>query len=180
MVLGPSRWLDQERIGSPLGTRQAIAAVCKEAGLHAVVMEDEPLGAGETNTALFTRLLRQHDVRHFLVYWPLGARLHGWEKEAGDLLRWLHDSVLSPRRVYLLVERRVTDHDPRGRVALSEPGNRTRYHEDFLAYGVRMRLWDDRDSLERHVQAITWEVLSFDAPRWHDALPALQADAAPR
>jgi hypothetical protein len=58
------------------------------------MMEDHAPKARETHTGLFTRLLRQYKVEAFLVYWPLGAKLLGAEKEFGDMLLLLPAAVL--------------------------------------------------------------------------------------
>lgn len=170
MVLGPSVWLDDERVPSsntdePLSVRRRIADALDGLGLEGFLMEDEDQLADEPNTAFFRRLVQQKKVQRFLVYWPLGARLHGWDVEAGALLQWLETGVLLPEQVYLLVERGVIED---GEVsALSEPGNRTRYHEDFEAYEVRMRVWDDVYSLGQHVFWFAHETRSADQATWY-------------
>lgn len=173
MVLGPSVWLDGDRVASsvpdePLETRRRIARALRARDLDAFLMEDEEQEEGEPNTALFRRLVKEKDVQRFLVYWPLGARLHGLEVEAGALLQWLENGILEPAQVYLLVERGVVDE---GEVsALSEPGNRTRYHEDFEGYEVRIRVWDDAYSLSQHVFWFAEEAKASGSTTWHEAV----------
>lgn len=176
MVLGPSKWLDPERVRSnlsesPLVIRRQLSDLCASWGLHSFLMEDHEKEKGESNTALFTRIIKENDVRHFLVFWPIGARLLGLEKEAGDLLRWLNDERLAPSQVYLLVEKTMADDDEsEGMGALNEPQNRTRYHTDFLSYEVPVRFWDDMDSLFSHTVAFAAEAQLNDAPKWHHDL----------
>ena len=174
-VLGPSGWLDAERVSSRIGdrpklVRENLTKMLGKFGLNAIMMEDHAAKPKETNTALFTRLIQEHHVEAFLVYWPLGAKLLGAEKEFGDLLRWLHDGILDPSQVFLLVEKPVLDDDGHGTTALNEKGNRTRYHDDFAAYEVRIRAWDDGDALAGHTVAVAWEVEGRPATKWYASL----------
>jgi hypothetical protein len=150
--------------------REQLTKLLGKSGVKAVMMENHSTKLGETNTALFKRLVRENKIEAFVVYWPLGVKLLGAEKEFGDLLRWLDDGLLHARQVFLLVEKSALDDDGDGGSALSEKGNRTRYHDDFAAYEVRIRLWDNRDALLRHAVAVAWEVGSRSATKWYDAM----------
>lgn len=173
MVLGPSVWLDDDRVASqapddPLEMRRRIATALRARDLDAFLMEDEEQRDGESNTAFFRRLVTERAVQRFLVYWPLGARLHGLDVEAGGILQWLERGVLEPDRIYLIVERGVVDDGPVS--ALSEPGNRTRYHEDFERYEVRIRVWDDPYSLRQHLFWFAIETQDAPSSPWYEAI----------
>lgn len=179
-ILGPSRWLDADNVlsrleGDPLETRRALVDLAGRFDAEAFVMEDQEPQQDETNSAMFRRLVRERDVQAFLVLLPLGARLHGVEKEFGALLEWLEQGWLTGDKVYVLAEKSLYEESEDGQWgALSEPGNRTRYHEDLPAHDVRLRLWDDIGSMTAHAISVFAEARSNPTAPWHEALQRAQ------
>lgn len=162
MLLGPSRWFDETGHPAldrtPFEIRCALARFLDELGVDTVLMEDEVKDPGQTHFDLFLRLVEERQVSTFVIFWPIGARLHGLEVEVGYLLSSLSKGTLSPDAVYLLAEERALGLDGRSStVAWSEPGNRTRYHEDLVAHGCPIRRWSDRASLFAQAAAIGLE-----------------------
>ncbi|MGQ0535088.1 MAG: hypothetical protein ACT4PT_03345 [Methanobacteriota archaeon] len=163
LVLGPTKWIDDRdpsRVlnGAPLEIRRAIAGRIREIGIVAIVLEDQAKRDDEDNFAFFLRLIDENDVGSFLVFWPFGARLHGLDVEIGHLLTRLSDGSLEPDDVYVLAEKRALDIEAKdGALAWSEPGNRTRYHEDLVARGCQIRRWSTPASLWANVGSFTWD-----------------------
>lgn len=162
MLLGPSRWqthithpiLDQD----PLQVRKRLAAIARSLGAPALLMEEQEPRPEEDNFAFFARIIQRWNVTSFILFWPLGARLHGLDVEIGHILTRLEEDDLSVEDVYLLAEKRIIDIDAKdGIIAWSEPGNRTRYHEDLIARGCPVRRWESKQSLAAHMAAITLE-----------------------
>jgi hypothetical protein len=137
IVLGPSRWLaSAKRRATPLATRQNIVRLLQERGIQATLVEKHEKAPDEDDFNLFQRVLRENEVRTFLIYWPLGARLHGLDVEIGHLLTRMEEGSLHSEDIYLLVEATALPVDPgKGAIAWSEPGNRTRYHAALIARG---------------------------------------------
>lgn len=103
IVLGPSTWIadeDPDRVvaGTPLDIRRDIAWRIRRLGVPAFVLEDEEKGPREDNFAFFLRIQEEREVRTFVLFWPLGARLHGLDVEVGHLLTRLSDGQLEPHR----------------------------------------------------------------------------------
>lgn len=177
-VLGPSKWLDPENVTSslpetPLDAREVIVELANRFDADAFVMEQQAAEDGETHSALFRRLVRDRDVQAFLILMPVGAQLHGLEKEFGAILEWLEQGWLTGDQVYILAEKLLYDESETGTMgALSEPGNRTRYHEDFIAHDVRIRLWDDADAMIAHAPNVFTEAKVANHGPWHDPLHA--------
>lgn len=177
-VLGPSGWLDPENVASslpeaPLDAREAIVELAQRFDADAFVMEQQASDADETHSALFRRLVHDRDVQAFLILMPVGAHLHGLEKEFGAILEWLEHGWLSGDQVYILAEKLIYDESYQGTMgALSEPGNRTRYHDDFAAHDVRIRLWDDVDALTAHALNVFTEAKVANHGPWHEPLHA--------
>lgn len=162
MLLGPTKWRGEGRHpilrGSPLDTRLALAQLMRDEGAGAFIMEERDAAAGEDNFAFFRRLIREKSVRTFVLFWPFGARLHGLDVEIGHLLSQMEEGRLDAREVYLLAEKRLLGiRSRRATLAWSEPGNRTRYHEDLVARGCRIRRWANEEALRAHVSAIVLE-----------------------
>lgn len=176
MILGPSLWLDPENVSSdlaetPLDARRHLAAMGLNFLVDSFVMEDQEQAEGETHTDLFRRLVVEHDVQSFLVVLPIGCRLHGLEKEFGALLEWMAQGWLRPEQVFVLAEKATWHESNEGAMgALSEPGNRTRYHDDLVAYDVRVRVWDDGNSLDAHAISAFAETRSAPCLPWYDHL----------
>lgn len=80
-----------------------------------------PRSAGGGGPLRLLRVIHEHDVRSYVVYWPLGARLHGLGVELGHLLTRMSDSLLAPEDVYLLAERRALGATEQGTLAWSKP-----------------------------------------------------------
>lgn len=138
--------------------RRNLARLLPGFGIHTVLMEDEKRKPGEAHFDLFLRLVEERQVATFVIFWPIGARLHGLEVELGYLLSRLSDGTLSPEDVYLLAEERTLGVDERASMlAWSEPGNRTRYHQDLVAHGCPIRRWSDPSSLLAQAAAIGLE-----------------------
>lgn len=162
IVLGPSEWLgasDGKRVldAKPLDVRRRIVAAMKPFA-SSFVLEDEKQREHETNIEFLLRTLKERDVQKFVVFWPYGARLHGLGIEAGHLLSELAHDRLDPRFVVVLAERRALRVDPsRGVFEFAEPGNRTRYYQDLVAYGCPIRRWTTEASLLRLSRAIAFE-----------------------
>lgn len=177
-VLGPSKWLDPENVPSslpetPLDAREAIVELAQRFDTDAFVMEQQEVEGDETHSGLFRRLVRDRDVQAFLILLPAGAQLHGLEKEFGTILEWLEQGWLSGDQIYILAEKLLYEESDEGTMgALSEPGNRTRYHEDFLAHDVRIRLWDDLDALVAQALNVFTEAKVTNHGPWHDPLHA--------
>lgn len=162
MVLGPSRWRESAGHsflrGSPLEIRRDLASLMCKDGATAFVMEDHEPGESEDNFGFFQRLVDERQVTTFVLFWPLGARLHGLDVEIGYILTQLEAMALRPRDVYLLAEKRLIDLRSREAVlAWSEPGNRTRYHEDLVARGCKVRRWSTEHALKAHATAVVLE-----------------------
>lgn len=162
MVLGPTLWREARGHAvvrqSPLDARRALAQLIREQGTDAVIMEERNPATGEDNFAFFRRLIDEASVRTFVLFWPLGARLHGLDVEIGYLLSQMEEGRLDARDVYLLAEKRLLGvRSGEAILAWSEPGNRTRYHEDLVARGCRIRRWSSEDALRAHVSAIVLE-----------------------
>lgn len=81
MVLGPSRWRESAGHsflrGTPLEIRRGLASQMCEDGATAFVMENHEPAESEDNFGFFKRLVDEHRVAKFVLFWPLGARLHG-------------------------------------------------------------------------------------------------------
>lgn len=175
-ILGPTKWIDPENVTSslpetPLDARLGLAKLSERFDADAFVMEQQERRALETHSAMFRRLIREHDVQAFLVLLPTGGHLHGLEKEFGVLLEWLEQGWLQGDQVYILAEKTMYEESKAGAMgALSEPGNRTRYHDDFIAHDVRLRLWDDVDSLIAHALNVFTEARVAPSQPWYDAL----------
>lgn len=173
MVLGPSRWRDgtgtrrepaeAEQVETPLELRRRVARALDRIDVEALLLEDQPPKDPEDHFRLFTTTIRDRDVTTFLLVWPLGARLHGLDVEIGYLLARLEDATLGPDDIFLLAEHAVVGIDTgpsdtdRAVLAWSEPGNRTRYHQDLIARGCPIRRWSSVESLERHAVAVGLE-----------------------
>lgn len=162
IVLGPSRWqthithpvLDQD----PLQVRSRLAAIARHLGASALLMEELEPRTDEDNFAFFTRIIEELDIASFILFWPLGARLHGLDVEIGHILTQLEEDRLSVEDIYVLAEKRIIDIEAKdGVIAWSEPGNRTRYHEDLIARGCPVRRWGSKQSLAAHMAATTLE-----------------------
>ncbi len=175
-ILGPSKWIDPENVASslpesPMDARESLVLLAKRFAADAFVMEQQEAKTGETHTGLFRRLVRDRDVQAFLILLPAGARLHGLEKEFGTILEWLEQGWLTGDQVYILAEKLLFHETDKGAMgALSEPGNRTRYHDDFAAHDVRIRLWDDQHSLTAHALNVFAESKLSNHGPWHDPL----------
>lgn len=121
-------------------------------------MEDKQARPGEPHTRRFFRIIQERYVQTFLVYWPLGARLHGLDKEFGHLTEWIERGHLLPEQVFVLTESGRLEDDPEtGVMSINEPGNRTRWYEDFYAYGCPIRVWDNERSLFLHALGVLVE-----------------------
>lgn len=160
IILGPSRWITDRGPkafdATPLDMRRRLSSMLRNHGASAVVLEDERQHAREDHFGFLLRVLRERDVRSFLVFWPFGARLHGLEVELGHLLTQMEHHRLAPEDVYLLVQRRNLP-TVGETLALHEQGNRTRYHEDLIARGCRIRRWDTEAELLAHATAAAWD-----------------------
>lgn len=166
IVLGPSRWLEDAPEAScleetPLAARERVADTLLSMGCEATLMEDHDRRPSEEHFDLLLRVLDEQDARTFLVLWLLGARLHGLEVELGYLLTELSADRLAPEDVYLLAEKGNVGVDGEsGTVAWSEPGNRTRYHEDLVALGCPVRRWRTERGLLSQARAVGLEHLT--------------------
>src|SRR5579885_3652959 len=109
-------------------------------------MEDEAELGAESSFSKLNRLVRERDVRSFVLLWPLGARLHGLEVELGFLLTHLYGGTLRPSDVCILAGVGTFGVED-GVISLSEPGNRTRYHQDLVDLGCPVARWRDSKSL---------------------------------
>lgn len=154
-LLGPGR--DGLGRDDPLLARRRLAKTLRSAGADVVVMEDEPDAPGENHLAKFQRIVRERGVTTYFLYVPLGARLHGLSVEVGHLLTRIQDCDLDPARVHLALQQGATSVDDDGVLALSEPGNRTRYYEDLVDEGCPVHRWGDRHALARHAVAVLLE-----------------------
>lgn len=175
-VLGPSVWVDPGNVQStlankPLETRQELAELGQRFGVDAFMMEGQPVRDGEIHSDLFRRLVVEKDVQSFLILLPLGCRLLGLEKELGALLEWISQGWLEPDRLFVLAEAALWDDSDDGAMgALNEPGNRTRYHEDLVSIDARIRLWDDRESLDAHAINVFAETKTNHPEPWYEQL----------
>lgn len=163
MVLGPSRWVERAQEGAdleitPLEAREQVVSSLRRMGCEATLTEAHDRRAGEEHFDLFLRIVEEENVRTYLVFWPLGARLHGLEVELGHLLTEVKGGRLDPENIYLLAEERAAGIDAGdGTVAWSEPGKRTRYHEDLVAMGCPIRRWRTETGMLAQVRAIGLE-----------------------
>lgn len=165
MVLGPSEYWEPRAthvMEEPLKIRGGLVKYLRDhAEVSATFMEDWKQAKGENSTELFERILREASVGAFIVYWPLGAKLHGLDWEFGILVQKFMHFGFPPDRVYLLVERDIFQDDPENGLTVveahDEKGNRTRYHHDLLDFGCRVRIWDDAESLLRHASEVALE-----------------------
>jgi hypothetical protein len=157
LVLGPSR--DREGDDWPLRLRLRVEKeLLHRMRCPAVVMERVPAVEGENSARKFARILRDWDVRTFLVVWPKGCRLNGLDFELGWLANEVVHGRLDARNVVLATQRdnaRVVD----GVWALSEPGNRTRYYEALIDEGCTIRAFRTQIDLRRNVTATALEHL---------------------
>ena len=159
MVLGPSDWLSAglpsnlklEGI-TPLEARRMVTSFLRDIGINAVLMEEHAPTDGETNFRLFLRLVGTHNVRTYLLVWPLGSKLHGASIEMGYLLKMITSEQLEPDDVFMLVEQGTfeIEEDADGELVLStsEKGNRSRYYADFGDEGCPMLVWDNSVALK--------------------------------
>jgi hypothetical protein len=182
-VLGPSEWLKPRRkpfsavSENPLDARRGLAKLIGKHGISAVVMEDEPEQPGEAAVRKFRRILMGRKVGTILVFWPLGAKLHGLEVEIGFLLKALTEDAIAPDRIVILCERQVMAISSEGVLSLNEPGNRTRYHQDLIDLGCPVRRWTSVKGLIAQVANICHEHslgAKSGGPNW-----ILADDAAP-
>lgn len=163
IVLGPSRWTDEGDEArsfevSPLEVRRAIVERLEALGTPALILEDQKMREEEDNFEFFVRVLDHADIQTFVLFWPVGARLHGLEVEIGHLLTRMEDGKLEPGAVYVLAEKRNLGVEEKEAVlAWKEPGNRTWYHEDIIARDCPVRRWTSPRSLWGHVGSIAWE-----------------------
>lgn len=196
MLLGPSEYLDplaeHEIPGKPVDVRESLVDyITGHCEGRAVMMELTTQRTGESNTDLFDRILDQSPVTAFIVYWPLGCKLLGVEWELGMLVQKFRYEKFPPGRVYILQQKGILNDanlEKEGEddcltevVATDEKGNRTRYHEDLYKFGCKVRIWDSKESLLRHVsevvnetrslQAWNWQKQEANGPRPDDVLP---------
>ncbi len=168
-LLGPSRWAsnnDDERTLrlSPLEVRRATAAYMRRSGAPTVLLEDQVRPDDEDHFQVFLDTINHYRVRSFVLFWPMGARLHGLDVEIGHILTRIHEKEIAPQDVYLLAEKRHLGHTLEGMIAWAEPGNRTRYHEDLVAAGCNIRRWSTPRTLRVQAQSIAMDHKSRMAP----------------
>lgn len=160
MVLGPSRWRSQDQghdvlDASPLDVRRRIVAKVRELGVNGVLLEDAAEEVPMDNFESFLRTVAGHHVQTFILFWPIGARLHGLDVELGYLLTRMSEGTLAPEDVGLLAQQHRFEEDTLDEViAYSEPGNRTRYHDDLMARGCPVYRWSNAGQLWRQVRAM--------------------------
>lgn len=179
MVLGPSEYWQPDAthvMEEPLKIRRGLVKYLRDhAEASATLMEEWKSAKGENSTELFERILREAGVGAFVVYWPLGAKLHGLDWEFGILVQKFMHFGFPPDRVYLLVERDTLRDDAETGLTVveanDEKGNRTRYHHDLLDFGCRIRVWDDPESLLRHTSEVALENPLLKSWNWPLATP---------
>ena len=179
MVLGPTEYIDADAHHAIEGEpRQIRSDIVDYVNNHiegrAVMMERWPNRKGEPHSHKFDRILEEAPVSAFLIYWPLGAKLHGLEFELGMLVQKNKYLDFPGERIYILQERGLLDDKGLAAegeasvtevVGMNEKGNRTRYHDDIYALGAKVRVWDTQESLLRHVSEVKLEV--HDLPAWN-------------
>lgn len=162
LVLGPSEWArdgpDRPVPMDPLEVRRGLAGQMKRTGAPALVLEDQEMTDAEDDFAFFERVVKENEVRTFVVYWPAAAKLHGLNVEIGHLLTRLSQKSLAPDAVVILAEERVVgiDHG-KGVLTFAERGNRTRYHPSLIARGCVVRRWRTGATLRRLARAVAAE-----------------------
>ena len=141
-----------------LSARREFALGIRKLGVPAIIMEDVLSQAGEKNVELFRRIVDETPIRSFAVYWPLGARNVGLEIELGFLLDRLAERSLSAKDVVLVAERGTIEiageATPEPVFAFDAQGERSRYHEDLVAYGCPQLMWSTHAQLLNHVFSV--------------------------
>jgi hypothetical protein len=123
----------------------------------ATVMEDWPSQGHEGPSAKFRRIEQEAHITHYVVFWPLGGRLHGLIWELSDLAHRMMDKKLERRAVNLFVQRGVIDwdHITEGYI-FSEKENRTAYFGDLLGLKCPILVWDDYSDLIFTLERRQW------------------------
>jgi hypothetical protein len=156
LVLGPSEWLPvlggsdsalRSELMTPLEARRKAAETLRSFGVPAILMEEHSRRPGENNFAMFLRLIKDFNIKTYVVIWPLGAKLHGLGVELGYLLQCISVADISPDDVFLMAEQgvAVVQEDESGEVFLTisgEKGNRSKYYEDLKDEGCPIIAWE--------------------------------------
>ena len=123
----------------------------------ATIMEDWPSQGHEGPSAKFRRIEQEAQITHYVVFWPLGGRLHGLVWELSDLAHRIMDGKLDRRAVHLFVQRGVADwdHVTEGYI-FSETENRTEYFGDLLRLRCPVFVWEDYSELTFALEHRQW------------------------
>lgn len=160
----PEGWrASRSGVPSPLDVRAALVGLLREAGYQATIMELEASRrrAGDDNTDLFDRIVRETDVDRFLVYVPMGAHLLGMAWELRGLRDRLKARTLGIEQVQLFTEAGVAGvNAERGVFEFLETRNRTRYFQDLFHWGCTPRPWSDYDALRAKILQAAGEDIS--------------------
>jgi hypothetical protein len=154
VILGPSK--DHAGQGWPLELRSRVLKALSRMKCPAVVMEHVPDLEGENAARKFDRIIRDWNVRAFLVIWPKGCRLNGLDIELGWILKELVSEHLDPRDVQLVTQVdhiKIKDEGDEGTWAMSETGNRTRYYAALVDEGCTIRRYASLADMNRNVNA---------------------------
>jgi len=141
----PALWrLRGKKCLAPVDIRAALAETIHQHGGVATIMEAHDKTEGETNTALFNRIVKDFGIDRFFVYWPSGAQRTGLDVELGFLLQMFHDGKEPDVRIF--VESTAGGMDG-GHFTAHEKGRRTTYYEDLVAYGCPLIEWESYERL---------------------------------
>ena len=160
VILGPAK----DRAGKdwPLHLRLQMLKALAKMKCPAVVMERVPDLDGENPARKFDRIVRDWNVRSFLVVWPKGCRLNGLDVELGWLLREIVGGQLDAQDVHLVTQvdhLKIKDDRDEGVWAMGEPGNRTRYYGALVDEGCTIRKYATLPDLRRNALASAIEHL---------------------
>ena len=158
VILGPSK--DHAGKTWPIELRLRLLKALARMRCPAVVMERVPDLEGENPARKFDRILRDWNVRTFLIVWPKGCRLNGLDVELGWLLNELVNERLDPRDVQLVTQvdhLKVKDDGDEGTWAMGETGNRTRYYAALVDEGCTIRRYETLADMSRNANAAALE-----------------------
>jgi len=162
MFLGPTKLKEQDagQQQSILRTFPDLLAVRRELrdqvvrsrGIPCIVMEDFPDRPKHTDK--FLGLIAEHNVDSIFIIWPYGSIHNGMDIELGHILGWLATKRWSPDAITIFTEHGVVTTDAEDHIiGHGEKGNRSRYYDDLLAYGVPYFHWRTLVGLHRQVFA---------------------------
>jgi hypothetical protein len=133
-----------------LDLRRSVATALASRGHEPILFEDLPKKPNETLTRSFRDLLPTIAEGGIFVLWPKDASMHGVDWELGILGDRIEERTLDPARVILLLERGVGRVDfHANRFSIGQPGSRTRYFEDLIAWGCPISVWSTYSELLR-------------------------------